>query len=266
METYFNGNRALWNEWTHINAASELYAMEAFKAGHTSLHEPDLSEVGPVQGKTLFHLQCHFGQDTLSWARLGAQVTGADLSDEAIHLANNLSSELNIPARFILSNLYDLPNVLEEQFDIVYTSYGVLAWLPDLTRWAQIAARFVRPGGFFYIAEIHPFAMVLDEESSEPRLRYPYFNHEVQIYPVQGSYANPSAHTETKESYEWNYPLGDVITALAQAGLHIEYMHEFPFIGYPMYPFLEKGEDGMYRLPGKYGEIPLSFSIRASKP
>ena len=150
---YMESNRRSWNERTPVHARSDFYGIERFKAGATSLLSVELEEMGDVQGKSLLHLQCHFGMDTLSWARLGANVTGADFSDEAIDLARSLSGELGIEAEFVLSNVYSLPDVLEAQYDIVFTSYGVLVWLPDLKPWAEVVAHFLRPGGFFYIVD-----------------------------------------------------------------------------------------------------------------
>jgi 2-polyprenyl-3-methyl-5-hydroxy-6-metoxy-1,4-benzoquinol methylase len=149
MNQYTHANRILWNAWTKIHEKSQFYDIQAFKAGGNTLKSIELDELGDVRGSSLLHLQCHFGQDTLSWARLGAQVTGVDLSDEAISLARSLAGELGLKARFVCSDLYELPQVLKEQFDIVFTSYGVLAWLSDLPRWAGIIANFIKPGGYF---------------------------------------------------------------------------------------------------------------------
>ena len=248
-----------------INAGSEMYALETFKAGRSSLHVLELAELGAVSGKSLLHLQCHFGMDTLSWARLGAQVTGVDFSSEGVALARALSQELNIPGRFVCSDLYDLPQNLEGQFDIVYTSYGVLTWLPDLLRWAQVAAHFLKPDGVFYMAEFHPFALVFADDAPELRIGYPYFSDEVITFEVAGSYADCTAETRQKVSYEWAYPLGEVVTSLIEAGLQLEFLHEFPYTVYNMFPFLEKAEDGNWYLPGKAETIPLMFSIRAHK-
>ncbi len=263
MDKYRKSNREMWDEWVGINARSEMYDLEGFKAGRKVLRGLEVEEVGEVQGKTLLHLQCHFGQDTLNWARLGAQVTGVDFSPEGIKLARELSAELGIPARFICCDLYDLPGQLDEQFDVVFTSYGVLTWLSDKRRWAQIAARYVKPGGMFYIAEIHPFGLVFDEAAEPLRIAYPYFDAGVMAFPVQGSYADPTAKTRATTSYEWAYPLGEVVTCLIEAGLTIEFLHEFPFIGYRMFPAMVQGEDGNWRLPGV--SLPLLFSIRARK-
>src|SRR5919206_2445351 len=164
MNKYVESNRSLWDGWTRLHAHSEFYDLAGFKAGRSSLKDIELAEVGDVRGRSLLHLQCHFGQDTLSWARLGAEVTGVDFSTEAIRLARALNEELHIPARFIQSNIYALPDVLDERFDIVFTSYGVLAWLPDLDAWGEIVARYLKPGGFFYIVENHPLTGMVSDD------------------------------------------------------------------------------------------------------
>jgi SAM-dependent methyltransferase len=261
-------NLNLWNEWAVIHEKSASYDVEGFRAGKTSLHALELEEVGPVAGKSLLHLQCHFGKDTLSWARLGATVTGIDFSDKAIDIARRLSDELKIPATFILSDLYGLPDVLGGQFDIVFTSYGVLPWLPDVRRWAQIVAHYLKPGGMFYIAEFHPFAYVFDDEAVTPelRVRYPYFS---QLEPLEfndsASYADPEAPVSQRVHYEWDHQLGEIVTALIDAGLHIEFLHEFPYSVYLQFTFMQQGADGYYRLSKGGGTIPLMFSIRAMK-
>ena len=267
MDEYRNANRSLWDEWAHINANSKLYRLDEFRAGQNKLDALVTGELGPVQGQSLLHLQCHFGMDTLSWARLGASVTGVDFSPEAINLATRLSQELNIPAHFICSELYDLPAHLDEQFDIVYTSYGVLTWLPDIRGWAQLVARYLRPGGVFYIAEFHPFAMVFSDAVSEPRWQvdYDYFDSSPMAFPVQGSYADHTAEVKQTTSYEWQHTLGDIVTALIDAGLTIEFLHEHDFTVYEMYPFVTRAEDGYWRLPPGLPRLPLMFSLRAHR-
>ena len=264
MDEFLSANRALWDELALINARSKFYDVDQFKAGARSLHPLELEELGEVRGRSVLHLQCHFGLDTLSWARLGAQVTGVDFSSQAIALARRLSQECQIPARFIESNLYDLPDILDERFDIVYTSYGVLTWLPDLPGWAQIVAHFLKPGGVFYIAEFHPTAMLFDETADALRLKYPYFSEQPVVCEVQGSYADRQAEVKQPVSYEWVYPLGQVVTSLISAGLQLEFLHEFPFTVYQALPFLEQGADGYWHLPGNDADkLPLMFSIKA---
>jgi len=269
MDKYLQANRALWDEWTAINYRSDFYKVEAFKAGQNRLRDYELEEIGPVEGKALLHLQCHFGLDTLSWARLGAQVTGADFSPAGIERARALAAELSLPATFVCADLYDLPPQLSGTFDIVYTSRGVLGWLPDIERWAQVVTHFLKPGGVFYITEIHPFEQVFDDDDgvTELRLRYPYFTtREPLVFTPQGSYADRSATVTAKHEYAWNHGLGEIVTALATNGLRVEFLHEFTFCEWPV-SFLLPGGDGRYRLPPELdGKLPLFFSLRASKP
>jgi len=262
-------NRALWDEWVRINYRSDFYRVDAFKAGLNKLRPYEMEEVGDVMGKELLHLQCHFGMDTLCWGRLGARVTGADFSEQGVEQARALASEVGIDARFVCSNVYELPDHLDGTFDIVYTSRGVLGWLPDIDRWAQVAAHFVKPGGFFYITEIHPVVQVFDDadEVTELRLRYPYFTRSEPFeFETQGSYADRSATVAQKINYSWNHGLGEIVTALAAAGLRIDFLHEFPFVEWPV-PFLQPAADGTYRLPGENDDrLPLFFSLKATKP
>jgi ubiquinone/menaquinone biosynthesis C-methylase UbiE len=265
MDECRRANLNLWNEWTQIHAQGDTYGLQSFKAGRNELHPLEISELGPVAGKSLLHLQCHFGLDTLSWARRGALVTGIDFSDQAIDLARSISAECSIPASFICCDLYDLPNHLDKTFDIVFTSYGVLTWLSDLTTWAQLAARYLKPGGIFYIAEFHPASDIFDENADKLQIAYPYFNPNVEAYPVQGSYADREAVVRQAVEYGWTHPLGEVITSLIQAGLSLEFVHEFPFNIYQGLALLEQAEDGYWYLPGKAQTIPLLYSIRAVK-
>src|SRR5918992_1340625 len=158
-------NRALWDEWTEIHVGSDFYDVAGFKAGRINPRDYEIDEVGDVLGKKLLHLQCHFGIDTLSWARLGAIPTGVDYSERAVALARSVAGELGLDARFVLSNVYDLPGVLDERFEVVYTSRGVIGWLPDLDRWAQVIAHLLEPGGIFYMTEGHPILWTLDDDA-----------------------------------------------------------------------------------------------------
>lgn len=266
---FFASNRALWDEWTAIHEGSAFYDLEGFKRGGVRVAQHEIEEIGPVEGRTLLHLQCHFGIDTLSWARLGARVTGVDFSPRAVELARSLASELGLEARFIESDVYRLPEVLDETFDLVYTSNGVLGWLPDIREWARVVAGFVRPGGRFYVLEVHPVAQAFENEGVEPgelRLTYPYWEHRNPLaFPTHGSYADESAHVETEQEYGWDHGLGEIVTALAEAGLRIEALREYPFLNWKLDFLVEDGE-GRYRLPPGDGELPLMFSILASKP
>lgn len=267
MDEYLRANQKLWNEWTAEHENSPFYDVEGFKAGKERLKSIELEEVGDVRGKSMLHLQCHFGLDTLAWARHGAIVTGVDLSDESIALARSLSEELQIPATFICSDILALPENLQGQFDIVFTSYGVLHWLRDLKRWAQVIHHFLKPGGFFYIVEDHPFMRVF---SSDPELGVkpdnPYFfTEEPYQAETEGTYAT-NFEGKKRTYYMWDHSLGEVINSLIDAGLQIEYLHEFQFTLRAKFPNMVQGEDGYWRFPPEFSMIPLLFSLRAKKP
>jgi SAM-dependent methyltransferase len=268
----FRTNLELWNAWTRINAASASYDVASFVDGTRPIRLADyeIAELGDVAGRSLLHLQCHFGLDTLSWARLGARVTGADFSPAAIELAGAIAAQVGLDARFVCANLYDLPTTLEGEFDLVYTSRGVLGWLPDIRAWARVAAHFVRPGGAFYVTEIHPVAQVFENEGVGPGQlvpTYPYWSHPEPLrFEVHGSYADRDAPTDGLTEHGWDHSLGEIVTALVEAGLRIEFLHEFDFVDWQL-DFLERSEDGRYRLPPSVkGQLPLFFSIRATKP
>ncbi len=272
MDEALRSNRELWDAWTRIHVGSAFYDVASFRNGERPIRLADYEreEVGSVAGLSLLHLQCHFGLDTLSWARLGATVTGVDFSEEAIAAARALAADVDVPATFIVSNVYDLPGDLAEQFDIVYTSRGVLGWLPDIAAWGRVTAQLVRPGGFVYLTEIHPVAQVFDDEGVAPgqlRLAYPYWSHAEPLrFEVKGSYADPTAPTEGLVEHGWDHSLGEIVTSLAEAGLRIEFLHEFDFVEWPV-PFLVEGADGRWRLPaGSAGSLPLFFSVKATKP
>jgi len=266
MGSHYETNRQNWNERTPIHARSRFYDLDGFRAGRNALLPIERAELGEVAGKSLLHLQCHIGDDTLSWARLGAQVTGVDFSDEAISVACGLRDELNLEARFICLNIYDLPDVLEEQFDVVFTSYGVLCWLHDVPRWAKIAASYVKPGGHFYLAEFHPLAVSVCDNGVEGetfRMTFPYFPRPEPVYCEPGPTYTDGEGTTKTGTYEWPYNLGQVVTALCDAGLRIEFLHEHSCSACPMLPGMRKDEDGLWWR--ETNDLPLMFSIRARK-
>jgi SAM-dependent methyltransferase len=266
MDEYLEANQKLWDQWTGEHEKSPFYDVVGFRVGKDRLRSIELEELGDVSGKSLLHLQCHFGLDTLAWARRGALVTGVDLSEKSIALACSLSQELNIPAEFVCCDIYQLPVMLSGDFDIVFTSYGVLHWLRDLHRWGQIVAHFLKPDGIFYIVEDHPaFRMFTTAENNQIALANPYFFAEIpDRVEAAGSYATDNKG-EPASFYLWNHGLGEVISALIEAGLTIEFMHEFPYAARAKFPFMEKGEDGWWRLPSQYVQIPFLFSLQARK-
>jgi SAM-dependent methyltransferase len=272
MDKYRDANQRIWNEWTRHHVRSAFYDVEGFRkgqrAGRAALDAMERAALGDVDGKSLLHLQCHFGLDTLFWARQGARVTGVDFAGDAIREARGLAAELGLPATFVHSDVYDLPRHLDGTFDIVFTSHGVLPWLPDLERWAQVIARFLRPGGLFFIIEAHPFAQVFDDERSDRELRprYPYFPRpEPMRSEGAGSYAVPDAPMRSV-TYQWPHSIGEILTAIAGAGLRIESLEEYPFAAWTIFPWLEARPDGLWQFPSAEAIVPLMFALKATKP
>jgi SAM-dependent methyltransferase len=274
-QSYFEENKQAWNKRTAVHKDSAFYDLASFKQGKSSLNKIELEELGDVKGKSLLHLQCHFGMDTMSWAREGANCVGVDLSDEAIKLAKEINNELNLNTKFICSNIYDLKNNAEalryysspsgggwEGADIVFTSYGTIGWLPNLDAWAAIIAHFLKPGGTFYIADFHPVLWMLDDNLE--KIKYSYFNAGVITEEISGSYSDREAPIRSIE-HGWNHPFSEIITALLKHNLQIVQFNEFSYSPYNCFSNLEQGYDGMWRIKGMDEKMPMMYSIKAVK-
>lgn len=263
-------NRARWDERVPIHAASDYYDLDAFLAGRDVLRGFEIAEVGDVTGKTLLHLQCHIGLDTLSWACRGAaQVVGLDFSEPAVEVARGLAGSLGLSqerAAFVPSDVYDAAEAVPDSaYDIVYTGTGALNWLPDVPRWAEVAASLVAPGGFLYLAEFHPLTDCLDDETGST-VTYDYFSRDAWVDESPGTYADFDAATVHNRSVEWQHPVGEVVSALAAAGLRIEFLHEHDASLFARYPALVRHADGSYRFPADRPRIPMMYSVKASRP
>ena len=258
----FEGNRDSWNKRSEIHFDSEFYDNKSFLEGKTSLTEIELGELGDVKGKSLLHLQCHFGQDTLSFARMGAKVTGIDLSDKGIEYANVLKDKSGLDADFIVSNIYDLRENLSGQFDIVYTSFGVLGWLPDLDKWAEIVSHFLKPGGTFYIAEFHPIVWTFDAKFE--KLEFPYLKSEMIIDDQTSTYGDENVEVSLRD-YNWNHGLSEVVNALIKNGLEIEMLNEHNFSPYNIFSNGLEVSENRFMVKGIENMIPLVYSIKAVK-
>lgn len=261
--TYFDANKALWNAKTPVHIESDFYQQEQFLKEVDSLCATEKHELGDVDGKRLLHLQCHFGQDTLSWAKKGASVTGIDLADKAIDKANAMAQQLDLDARFICSNVYDIDQHLNgEQFDIVFTSYGTIGWLPDLTKWAKQISQHLKQGGTFYMIDFHPFVWSLDDNYE--KFFYDYFNTQVIEETVEGTYADREADIKMKE-YGWNHPTSELINALLGCGLQLEFFNEFNFSHYNCFPNMEEVDPGKWQFKHLRGTIPYMYSLMCKK-
>ncbi len=259
---YFEVNKATWNEKVKVHSKSEMYDLEAFKKGKSSLMQYECKALGDVKGKSLLHLQCHFGQDTLSWARLGAKCVGVDLSNEGIKLAQQLNEELHLDAEFVCCNVLETSKYVKDAFDVVFTSYGTIGWLPDLKPWGKMIAERLKSGGVFYIADFHPIVWMFDYLEGKPVMKYGYMGKEAIYEEYEGTYANQSSKMVSKE-YGWNHGLGEVVSALTEAGLRIEYLKEHDESPYDVLSDLVKTESGNYVTKDKL--YPLIFEIKATK-
>jgi SAM-dependent methyltransferase len=257
------GNREFWEEVTPLHLNS--YGMEKFLGGDPWLPKQIVEEVGDVKGLSLLHLQCHFGLDTLAWARLGAQVTGIDFSPTAIDAARDLAAQTGLQAKFVCSDIYELPQNLQGQFDILFTSIGVLCWLNDLDAWARLIAHYLKPGGFFYVMEGHPLLYTFDDDGNWT-FQLSYFHHDSPYCWDEDTtdYMDTSYHTNSP-TYEWQWTISDIINALIGAGLRLEFFNEFSALDDPVYPEMVKGEDGLFSFPNMPVELPILFSLKAIK-
>lgn len=258
---YFEANKKLWDAKTPIHFKSHLYGLEDFKEGASSLRHIEEEELGGISGKSILHLMCHFGMDTMSFTRKGGEATGIDISEEAINTASKLAKDLNLDTKFIQSNVYNIEDHLHERFDIVFTSYGVVTWLPDLDRWVKIIKKFLKDDGFFYMVEFHPFIWMFDEEFRE--LVYDYFHSpDPYEFETKGTYADSTADINQKE-YVWNHSLSDLINAFIDNGFKIEFLHEFPYSTWNCFPDMKNiGKDKW--IFENFGErIPYLFSFKA---
>lgn len=261
-QNYLEINRALWNEKTKHHVASDFYNLGAFLKGSTSLKDIELGLLGDVNGKSLLHLQCHFGQDSLSLARMGAKVTGVDFSGEAIKKAKELNEQLGLDAEFICTDIYSLPESLDQQFDIVFTSYGTIGWLPDIQKWAQIVARYLKPGGKFIFVDFHPVVWMFNNDFTA--IRFPYFNKEAIVETLEGTYADRNAPLKQTE-VGWNHDLSEVMQNLLDAGLNITRFLELDYSPFNCFNNTVDIGNGRYQVKGLEGKIPMVYALVAKK-
>ena len=262
MEDYIKINKQAWNDKTEIHIKTEFYDNQNFLQGKSTLNEIELKLLGDISNKKILHLQCHFGQDSLSLARFGANVTGIDFSDKAIEKAKEINIELKLNAKFICCDVYDLPNYLNETFDIVFTSYGTVGWLPDLTKWANVVSQFLKPNGKFIMAEFHPVVWMYDNDFKE--VFYSYFNIKPIIENESGTYADQNAPIKTT-SVSWNHPTSEVLNALITSGLEINCFNEYDYSPYNCFNETEEFEPNKFRIKQFGNKIPMVFAIEATK-
>ena len=261
-QNYIEINRKSWNNRTEIHLKSEFYDLDGFLKGKTSLNEIELNLLGEIKGKTILHLQCHFGQDTISLSRLGADVTGVDLSDKAIESAKQIANDTNSNTKFICCDIYELPNHLDEKFDVIFTSYGTIGWLPDLDKWAKIISKFLKPNGQFVFVEFHPVVWIFDDNFEN--IAYRYFNSGAILETESGTYADKKA--DIIQSYVmWNHGIGEVLNSLIKNKLEIESLEEFDYSPYNCFNKTIEFEPKKFRIEHLEDKIPMVYSINATR-
>jgi SAM-dependent methyltransferase len=257
---YIDINRQSWNKRTEAHLTSDFYDLEGFLKGKSSLNEIELNLLGNIKGKSILHLQCHFGQDSISLSRLGAEVIGVDLSDKAIESAKHLAQQTQTNAKFICCDIYELPKHLNETFDIVFTSYGTIGWLPDLDRWAKIVSQFLKPGGKFVFVEFHPVVWMFDDRFE--KIAYRYFKSEPIIETQNGTYADKKADI-TITDVSWNHSIGEVLTSLLQNGLELRSFEELDYSPYNCFNNTVEFEPNKFRIQHLDDKIPMVYALTA---
>lgn len=263
-------NRDLWNRLVPMHLESALYDVPGFKAGKIPLGRLEREELGPVEGKRLLHLLCHFGIDTLSFARLGAEVTGYDISAPALEAARALARDCGLEARFVEGEIAEAGSRLSGPYDLVYMSWGVIGWIADLDRLARDVAALLAPGGRFYLIEGHPLVNALSEawrpEGDGPGFAYDYElpPGETLTYTFAG-YAGSTEGFADRRAFDWVHGLGRVVTAVAKAGLRLEFLHEHDKMAWQQLDCMVEDGEGYWRMPAGTYWLPLAFSLRAVK-
>jgi SAM-dependent methyltransferase len=263
-------NRANWDERVAVHRAVPEYALDGIRNGTARMNAIEEEELWPVTGLRVLHVQCHFGHDSLIMAQRGAEVTGVDFSTEAVEAARENAATLGLPARFVLSDVYAAPEALPEpaSFDLVYTTWGTICWLPDIVKWAEVIAHFLRPGGRLYFADMHPVAAVLGDESPEPDGRpgwvMPYFLKGGMVFDDPSDYADPDAQLRNSRTVAFIHPVAGIIGALMAAGLRLEWLHEHDRLTWQQFRRLVKGADGCWTWPDRPW-FPLSLSLSMRK-
>ncbi|NOQ72484.1 MAG: methyltransferase domain-containing protein [Crocinitomix sp.] len=257
-ENYLEINKDSWNKRTASHLTSDFYDVEGFLNGKNSLNSIELDLLGDVKGKRILHLQCHFGQDSLSLARMGATVTGVDLSNNAINAGKELAKKMDLDVQFIACDVYDLPQHLDAEFDIVFTSYGTIGWLPDMNKWAALIARYLKPGGHFVFAEFHPVVWMFDDDFKI--IKYNYSNSGPILENEEGTYADKTADIQ-QDYVMWNHGLAEVLTALLSNKISIQKIQEFDYSPYDCFDHTIEFEPRKYRIKHLDDKIPMVYAL-----
>ena len=259
---YININKETWNNKVAVHIDSDFYDMKGFLNGKSTLNAIELELLGKVKGKRILHLQCHFGQDTMTFSRMGANATGVDLSDKSIEKAREINAKLNLDATFVCCDIYDAPKFINEKFDIIFTSYGTIGWFPNLDKWAKVISHFLKPDGKFVMADFHPVVWMFDNDFKE--IFYNYFNFEEIIEEETGTYADKNASLSSK-TITWNHPISEILNALITNSLELICFNEYDYSPYNCFNQTEEFEPNKFRIKHLENKIPMVYSIAAIK-
>ena len=268
VEDWLALNRANWDERVPVHLASPEYDLTTLRSGRRRLDVLTEAMLPPLAGLRVLHLQCHFGRDTLVLAGQGADVTGVDFSPPAIAAAQALAAELGLPAHFVLSDVYGAPAVLPgpASFDLVFTTWGTIAWLPDVAAWARVVAGFLRPGGRLLFLDAHPAALVFDDLTAGgdgwPGRFMPYFGGAPLVLDDPKDYADPAAQLRNERQVNWLHPVSVILAALRDAGLRLDALQEHPRLTWQMFRCLVRDGDGLWTWPDRPW-LPLSLGLMA---
>jgi SAM-dependent methyltransferase len=268
---YLDVNRANWNDRAPAHAASPGYSVARFAEDPEFLSRVvsfDRPLLGSVAGQRGIHLQCHIGTDTVSLSRLGATMTGLDFSDKSLIEARRVAELAGADVRFLQSDVYDALSVAGDGYDFVYTGIGALCWLPDVARWARVVASLLRPGGRLFIREGHPALWAVDEERTDALvMKYPYFERsEPLVFTTGGTYVETDAEFSNNTTHEWNHGLGEIVTALLDAGMTLTGLVEHKTVPWEALPGqMHVAPNGEWALDGDQNRLPLTYTLQATK-
>ena len=270
-DSFFDINRRSWDERVaiHRRDVTGFYSVETVLAGGDKLNAIEAAEIGDVRGLRIAHLQCHFGLDSLCLARRGATVVGLDFSSAAVAEARSLAAATGLSATFVEGNVYDARSLVEGDFDLVYVTWGAINWLPDIRRWGAVVASLLRPGGRLYLAESHPSTLCLDEIDGVIRAGSKYRWRTPPDEPIHEeaptTYNGDPTELANPETREWIHPFSEILGGLIAAGMRLDRLNEFEALTWPLFPMMQEGPDGLYRLPEGAPALPLAFSLQMTK-
>jgi len=268
VDEYLAANRANWDDRTGIHVESQFYDVDGWLRDQTGPPAREIEALGDLTGLRLVHLQCHFGLDTMQWARVGADVTGLDFSPAAIDAARNIARRAGFEdrARFVCANVFDAVEALEhDTFDVVCVTLGALCWLPSVERWANQVGALLKPGGRLYLHEAHPVSWALHDE--QPCFRDSYFEEPGPfVADFDTTYTDATRPLQHTRHYEWNHSLGEIVNALVGHGLQLDSLLEHDWTVWPRFTWLVSHDKHHWTSPPDRPRMPLSFTLLAHKP